>query len=43
MKTPANIELIGLEVFAQGLLVDTQPAADVLFGLTDAVRLRIGP
>ena len=42
LPVPDNCNLIGLPVYAQGLIVDPTPGALVPFGLTDAVELRIG-
>jgi hypothetical protein len=39
---PFAAGLLGLDLFAQGLLVDLAPAASVPFALTNGLRLRLG-
>lgn len=39
---PLQSSLLGLDVFAQGLLVDLAPATSVPFALTNGLRLRLG-
>jgi hypothetical protein len=39
---PLQASLLGLDVFAQGLLVDLAPATSVPFALTNGLRLRLG-
>lgn len=39
---PLQSNLLGLDVFAQGLLVDLAPATSVPFALTNGLRLRLG-
>ncbi|QDU68132.1 Ig-like domain-containing protein [Engelhardtia mirabilis] len=39
---PADSALVGLSVYAQGLLLDLAPGAGVPLGLTEALQLRLG-
>jgi hypothetical protein len=43
LPVPANPAVVGVELFAQGALVDPSPGASVPIGLTEALQLCIGP
>ena len=42
VAVPSDPTLLGVSVFAQGLMLDPTVAFGVKFGLTDAVELRVG-
>jgi hypothetical protein len=42
LPIPRLPAIVGASVFAQGIIIDTSPGANVVFGLTDAVELQIG-
>jgi PKD repeat protein len=43
INVPDDAGLVGLSLYAQGMLFDPSGALGVTFGLTDAVQLRFGP
>ena len=43
VAVPADPRLIGLTVYLQGVLVDPSASLGVRFGLTNALRIELGP